>query len=108
MKPHGHVYALALLICGSAAAARAEPAHAWIFSGQSNMKAIGAQARQAVGEVVESHGHEFFPVYVAEPGKPIEGWLDPEHDDYGKLWRQLEVKINDAKGREHECRGFGW
>ena len=102
--------AILLFCCTSFVAVAADdmPADAWIFSGQSNMKAIGGEAQSAVGEVVEKHGHGYFPIYVAEPGKPIEAWLDPQHRDYGKLWKPLEAKIKQARGAGHRFRGFVW
>ena len=79
----------------------------WIFSGQSNMQKIGGEAQRAVGEVVESHGREYQPIYVAAPGKPIEAWLDSKHKDY-RLWQSLQQQIAEAKAAGHRFQGFVW
>ena len=102
--------ALLLLCCVPLAAFAADdtPADAWIFSGQSNMKAIGGAAQAAVGEVVKGRGHDYLPIYVAESGKPIEAWLEPQHRDYGKLWKPLEEKVKQAQTAGHRFRGFVW
>lgn len=99
--------ALSLWLSCAAAALHAEKADVWIFSGQSNMQKIGSPAQKTVGAVVEGHGREYEPIYVAAPGKPIEAWLDPEHKDH-KLWTDLTAKIAAAREAEHSFKGFVW
>ena len=101
-------FALLLAICClSAGDSAAQAADAWIFSGQSNMKSIATAAQRRVGEVVRRQGQEYAPIYVAEPGKPIEAWLEPEHRDY-RLWTNLAKKIAEARAKNVTFRGFVW
>ncbi len=82
-------------------------ADSWIFSGQSNMRAIGGAAKEAVGKLVKSHGREYYSIYSAASGKPIEAWLDPKHHDY-KLWISIEEQVGKALKAGHQIKGFIW
>lgn len=85
-----------------------EPADTWIFSGQSNMKAINGEARRAVESVARQNGNQYDSIYVAESGKPIEAWLDSDHRDYEKLGKRLADEIAAARKNDATFRGFVW
>jgi len=105
MKPILSILALLLFALPSHAAER--PPHVWIFSGQSNMQKIGSAAQAAMQELVAARGHEFQSVYSAQPGKPIEAWLDPAHRDHS-LWTNIVKKVEEAKEAGGRFQGFVW
>ncbi len=107
-KPFVSSLLAGVLALTTVAATPAEDApDVWLFSGQSNMQRIGGPVREAVGRVVAARGHEYEPVYVAAPGKPIEAWLDPEHRDHA-LWTRLVEAVAEAKENGGRFRGFVW
>ena len=102
--PRFHLH-VTVVLCFCSALAQADDV--WIFSGQSNMQAIGGAAQRAVGEVVSKRSESYQSIYVAAPGKPIEAWLDADHKDH-RLWADLVEKIQNAKTEGNTFRGFVW